>query len=119
MGGLKKIEKARKRKERKKIRKKLGQHGVQVGWKQRRQTGKLPPTKSVVFLDNTAGGELARRFQKAEEEAGIITGYRIRISESARTPLSMLLPCTNPWGPSYCGRADCVPCGQEGEKRLN
>ena len=119
MGGLKKIEKARKRKERKRIRKKLGQHVVQVGWKKRRQTGKLPPTRSVVFLDNTAGGELARRFQKAEEEAGIMTGYRIRISESAGTPLSMLLPSTNPWGPSYCGRPDCVPCGQEGDTVIN
>ena len=31
----------------------------------------------------------------------------------------MLLPCTNPWGPTDCGRADCVPCGQEGEQRIN
>jgi hypothetical protein len=38
-------------------------------------------TRSVLFVDNTAGGELARRFQKAKEEAGMVTGYRIRITE--------------------------------------
>ena len=36
------------------------------------------------------------RFQKAEEEAGEISGYRVRIAESAGTALSMLLPRTNP-----------------------
>jgi hypothetical protein len=50
------------------------------------------PHQSVIFLDNTAGGLLAKRFQEAEVEAGNVTGYRIRITESAGTALSMLLP---------------------------
>ena len=39
--------------------------------------GPPPPTKSVVFIDNTGGGELARRFQEAEKEQGMATGYRV------------------------------------------
>ena len=67
--------------EKQRLRRKLGESNVPVheGWK--RQRGPLPPTRSVLFVDNTAGGELARRFQKAKEEAGMVTGYRIRITE--------------------------------------
>ena len=117
LGGLKKIEKAKKRKERQRVSRKLGQVGVQGGWKNKK-AGKIPPTRSVIFLDNT-GGELARRFQAAEEEAGRVTGYRIRVTESAGTPLSLVLPSTNPWGPQDCGRDDCVLCQQPNEKRIN
>ena len=62
---------------------------------------------------------MAKRFQKAEEEAGNVTGYRIRITESAGTPLSMLLPSTNPWGPQDCSRRDCVTCNQGDERRID
>ena len=62
---------------------------------------------------------LARRFQEAEVEAGNVTGYRIRITESAGTALSMLLPSTNPWGPQDCSRLDCVTCNQGDERRID
>ena len=118
LGGLKKVEKAKKRKERQKVRKKLGKVGVHEGRKPGKKAGKPPPTKSVLFLDNT-GGELARRFQAAEEEAGRVTGYKIRITESAGTPLSMVFSSTNPWGSQECGRHDCVPCQQQDKVRIN
>ena len=46
------------------MRRKLGERkfSVQEGWK--RPKGPLPPIRSVIFMDNTAGGELAKRFQK-------------------------------------------------------
>ena len=74
LGGLHRVQKAKKRKERQRVRRTLGENQIQVheGWK--RQRGPLPPTRSVVFIDNTAGGELARRFQEAENEAGSVTG---------------------------------------------
>ena len=105
LGGLKNIEKAKKRKEKQKLRRKSGVH---EGWKNGKPKCPITPTRTVLFLDNTAGGELARRFQKAEEEAGLVSGYRVRITESAGTALSMLLPSTNPWGPKDCERLDCV-----------
>ena len=58
-------------------------------------------------------------FQEAEEEAGVTTGYRIRMTESAGTPLSLLLPSTNPWGPQDCGRGDCVTCHQGDDRRID
>ena len=45
-----------------------------------------------------------------------MTGYNIRIAEMTGMPLSRLLPSTNPWGPSDCGREDCPVCSQEDEK---
>ena len=86
--------------------------GVHEGWKNGKPKCPITPTRTVLFLDNTVGGELARRFQKAEEEAGLVSGYRVRITESAGTALSMLLPSTNPLGPQDCERLDCVTCHQ-------
>ena len=85
----------------------------------RRGKGPLAPIRSVMFIDNTGGGELARRLQEAESDLGNATGYRVRIVESAGSPLGMLLPSTNPWGPANCERQDCVPCAQGDETRLD
>ena len=119
LGGLNKIRKAKRRKARSNLRKKLGKHNVQVRQLTDRKAGPLPPTRSVFFVDNTAGGMLAKRFQQAEETTGDMTGYRIRITESAGTPMSMLLPSTNPWGPQDCLREDCVTCRQGDERRID
>ena len=119
LGGLNKIRKAKMRRAKSRLRKRLGQHNVQVKETSGRRAGPLPPTRSVMFVDNTAGGILAKRFQQAEEEAGQVTGYRMRITETAGTPLSMLLPSTNPWGPQDCLREDCTTCNQMDEKRID
>ena len=92
---------------------------VPEGRKVRRGRGPLAPIRSIMFIDNTGGGELARRLQDAENELGSATGYRVKIAESAGTPMGMLLPSTNPWGPPNCERADCVPCSQADIKRLD
>ena len=122
LGGLRKIEKAKKRKAERKLRKKLGMNNVQMRKEMPRKLkkkGQIPPTRSVIFVDNSVGGELAKRFQEAEEEAGDTTGYRVRITESAGSPLSMLLPSTNPWGPQDCQRKECVTCAQDDNKRID
>ena len=56
---------------------------------------------------------------EAEKDLGEATGYRVRMAESAGDALGVLLPSTNPWGPSDCGRQDCVPCGQDDARRLD
>ena len=66
LGGLKKVEMAMKRKEKRKLNKKLGIIGILTTRKNRK--GQLPPTRSVMFLDNTANAELIKRMQKVEEE---------------------------------------------------
>ena len=111
LGGLKKVEKARKRRMKQRLKKKLGSMNIHEARGKRRK-GPPPPTRSVTFVDNTAGGELAKRMQAAEDELGEATGYRIRNAESAGSALGVLLPSTNPWGPNDCERADCIICKQ-------
>ena len=115
LGGLKKVEKARKRRMKQRLSKKLGSMNIHEARVKKRK-GPPPPTRSVMFVDNTAGGELAKRLQAAEDELGEATGYRIRIAESAGSALGILLPSTNPWGANDCERADCVICKEEGRK---
>ena len=69
LGGLHRVQKSKIRKAKQNLRRKLG--GMEIpgheGWK--KPNGPLPPTRSVFFADNTAGGELARRLLEAEKEA--------------------------------------------------
>ena len=37
----------------------------------------------------------------------------------AGTPLNLILPSTNPWGHSECGRKERVQCSQKGDKMQN
>ena len=78
-----------------------------------------PDTLTVMFLEQTVGGVLAKRLQEAEDRLGQMTGYRVRMVEMAGTQLSRLLPCTNPWGGGDCKRGDCFTCNQGGEKLEN
>ena len=55
------------------------------------------PTIGVMFGDQTMGGVLAKRLQEAEDRMAKVTGYRIRMVESAGTQLRRLLANTNPW----------------------
>ena len=121
LGGLKKIEKAKKRKIKQKMRKRLGEtiRIFQKDGKEAKKKGPPPPTRSVLFVDSTVNGELARRLMEAEKDLGDATGYRVRVAESAGDALGVLLPSTNPWGPVDCGRVDCVPCGQGDERRID
>ena len=48
-----------------------------------------------------------------------MTGYNVRVAETAGMALSRLLPSTNPWGAGDCGRKDCPVCEQKDEKRQN
>ena len=57
------MEKALRRKEKNKLRKRLGSMNVPEGRKVRRGRGPLAPISSVMFIDNIGGGELARRLQ--------------------------------------------------------
>ena len=68
-----------------------------------------------MFVDQTVGGELARRLQEVENRMGNITGYRIKIMETSGSQLRRLLPNTNPWSGRDCGRQSCYTCAQGGE----
>ena len=72
-----------------------------------------------MFVDNTRRGLLAKKFREEEKRLGRMTGYNVRVAETAGMALSILLPSTNPWGAGDCGRQDSPVCEQEDEKRQN
>ena len=67
---------------------------------------KMPPTVSVMFVEQTPGGQLAKLLQAAEDEMAAKTGYRIRVTEMSGSKLCHVMPNTNPWSGMMCGR----PC---------
>ena len=73
-------------------------------------------TTSVLFIDQTRGGELARRLRAVEPRLQQMTGYRIKIVEMGGSKLKHLLPNTNPWKGSRCGRENCTTCAQDDEE---
>ena len=97
----------------------MGSMNVPEGRKVTIGRGPLAPIRSLMFIDNIGGGELARTLQEAETELGDATGYGVKIAESAGSPLGMLLPSTNPLEPPNCAWQDCVPCGQGDDNRLD
>ena len=75
-----------------------------------------PPTISVMFVEQTVGGVLAKRLQEVEDRLAAITGYRVRITETSGSQLCRILPNTNPWGQGDCERVECYTCSQSGER---
>ena len=67
-------------------------------------------TTSVLFVEQTPNGELARRFREAEVELSKLTGFRIKIVERNGTKVKNILHVTNPWAEGKCERAGCYPC---------
>ena len=59
--GLKKVERAIRRKEKSRMRWKLGNMSLPEGRKEKRGSGPQAPIRSVMFVVNTGEGELTRR----------------------------------------------------------
>ena len=112
LGGRKKQEVAWKRKMKRKMNQLKGKAGFPASGKEKMITPLNDSPISVLFVDSTKGGMLAKRFREEERRLGQMTGYNIRVAEMSGMPLSRLLPSTNPWGPGDCGRADCPVCDQ-------
>ena len=118
LGGAKRQETNLKRKMKRKVNKLKGKAGFPAQRKKADRALMESPI-SVLFVDNTKGGLLAKKFREEEKRLGLMTGYNVRVAETAGMPLSRLLPSTNPWGPGDCGRQDCPVCEQGDEKTQN
>ena len=77
-----------------------------------------PPTISVMFVEQTVGGELARRLKESEDRISKLTGYRVRMVETGGSRLCHMLPNTNPWAGAPCGRPGCYMCEEQGEEKI-
>ena len=73
-------------------------------------------TKTVLFVEQTRGGELAKVLREDVGRLENLLGFRLKIVERTGMSLRNLLPNTNPWGGAHCSRDDCRPCNQPGEE---
>ena len=67
-------------------------------------------TSTVLFVEQTPRGELARRFREAEKGLSRLTGFRVKVVERCGTKVVNILHKSNPWAESRCQRTDCYPC---------
>ena len=72
--------------------------------------------KTVLFVDQTPGGELAKRLRELLQRLEPTMGFSIRIVERTGTKLKDLFPLNTLWDGMKCERGDCPPCNQGGEK---
>ena len=76
-------------------------------------------TKSVIFVENTPGGEFAKQLRSLMERIHHHLGCNIKVVERSGTKIKDLFPLTNLWEGSKCGREDCYPCSQGTEELPN
>ena len=88
--------------------------GVKSEHRRKGDTGPLE-TKTVLFVEHTPEGTLAKRLRDQLGRMEGTMGFRIKVVERAGTRLKDLFSLTNVWGGSQCEREDCTTCTQEGE----
>ena len=79
-------------------------------WGSRKVGGNSIKACTVLFVDQTPGGELAARLREKENDLAEITGWKAKIVEKGGTSLQQLLVKSNPWEGGVCGRNGCEPC---------
>ena len=84
------------------------------------QRTKPPPKelkiRTVLFVEQSRGGSLAKAVKGVVDRIAPIIGYKIKVQERGGTKLQDLLSNKNLWAGSKCGRVDCTPCKQTGNK---
>ena len=74
-------------------------------------TGPLQ-TRTVLFVENTPGGELASKIRDQLTRMEGIMGYKMKVVERVGTQLKDLFSLTNLWRGNTCDRKDCTTCQQ-------
>ena len=89
--------------------------------KQKSRTDKEPAKeqtvyKSVLFVENTEGGEFLNRMRELSKALSSSLGFGIKIVERCGSSLRSKFPLSTLWEGSKCGRKDCTTCNQNAEK---
>ena len=73
--------------------------------------------KTVIFVEQTPGGELAKRLRELFKRLEGTVGFYIKVVERAGRSVRSLFPLNNLWEGASCGRGEeeCVTCYQGGE----
>ena len=71
--------------------------------------------RTVLFVENTEGAELASRLKELTRRLAPRIGFGVKIVERSGSTLRSRFPLNNLWDGAECGRADCVTCTQGAE----
>ena len=77
------------------------------------------PARSVIFVEHTPGGELAKKLRELLGRLQHLVGSRIKVVEKTGKLLKDVFPLTNSWDGAGCGREDCYTCKQGTEELPN
>ena len=69
-------------------------------------------TRTVIFVEHTTGGELAKRMRETLSRIEKMMGFRIKVVERSGTQIKDLFSLTNVWGGIPCDRKECITCTQ-------
>ena len=78
-----------------------------------------PEYKTVLFVEYTREGELAKRLRELTLRLSSVLGFKVKVVERTGTTLKNMFPTTNLWEGQGCGRGDCTTCEQGAEMLPN
>ena len=84
-----------------------------IGKKGRVEKGKnkkVPETKTVIFVPQTANSLLAKMLRQEEAHLEKVTGYWVKYVEKSGQNIGNMLVRSNPWSRLDCGRNGCLLC---------
>ena len=99
-----------------------GIHRVAKGRVSKRGKPSVKPAKelrttTVLFVEFSKGGVLQKTMRDALDRLTPMLGFKVRVAERGGTSLGSLLSNKNLWSGTHCGREDCRPCKQPGDKK--
>ena len=83
----------------------------------RPQASKELRTTTVLFVEFSRGGSLQKEMREVLDRLTPMLGFRVRVTERGGTTSGSLLSNKNLWSGIECGRLDCEPCKQPGDKK--
>ena len=71
--------------------------------------------QSVLFVEQTTNGELAKALRELMMRIGPTIGFSVKVVERAGSTLKSKFPQSGLWEGTHCGREECITCNQGAE----
>ena len=68
--------------------------------------------KTVLFVEQSPGGELAKRMRETLRNMEHTLGFKVKVAERTGQALGSKFPLNTLWHGAKCGREDCTTCEQ-------
>ena len=89
-----------------------GRNGEQRSTKWGSKNTRELEVKTVLFVEQSPGGELARRMRETLKGMEHTLGFRVKVAERTGQSLGSKFPLNTLWDGMKCGREDCTTCEQ-------